>query len=436
MKRAISSLTAAGWLLASCALAPAALAQTTAITGGKIVIGDGSEPIEGGTVVIRNGTIIAAGANVQIPAGADIVDASGSWVTPGIFAGFSRVGLVEVSAVSGTNDASASGSEFNAGLDIAPAIDPFRSAIAISRAAGITRAVVAPSAGRNMFAGQGAVADLGADPDPVTKAKAFQFVEFGENGARIAGGSRSASHLTFRAMLREAADYAAGKDSFDDNLLRAEDAKALLPVVQGRTKLLVHVEGANDILRVIELKKDFPELQLVLVGASEGWRVADRIAAAKIPVIASALNDLPATFEQLGATQSNIGRLKRAGVEVAIGMIDDNDAHQLRYSAQYAGNLVSLTKVPGASGLSWNEAFAAITSKPADIIGVGTTHGSLKAGRAADVVIWDGDPLELSTLAQSVYVDGVLQPLDNRQARLRDRYRIPSEGDLPKAYDR
>ncbi|NJM50562.1 MAG: amidohydrolase family protein [Sphingomonadales bacterium] len=436
MKRLLPALTGAALLLATCTFSPAVLAQTTAITGGKVVIGDGSDPIENGTVLIRGGNVVAAGANMPIPAGTDIIDASGKWVTPGLFAGFSRIGLVEVSAVSGTNDSSAGGSDFNAGLDIAPAIDPFRSAVAINRAAGITRAVVAPGAGKNMFAGQGAIADLGADTDPVTKARAFQFVEFGESGAQISGGSRSASHLTFRAMLREAADYAAGRDDFDDGLLRAEDAKALLPVVQGRSKLLVHVEGANDILRVIELKRDFPNLQLVLVGASEGWRVADRLAAAKVPVIASALNDLPESFEKLGATQSNIGRLKQAGVEVAIGMINDNDAHQLRYTAQYAGNLVSLTNVPGASGLNWNDAFAAITSKPAEIIGVGATHGSLKPGLAADVVIWDGDPLELSTIAQSVYVDGVLQPLDNRQARLRERYRTPNEGDLPKAYNR
>jgi len=422
-------------MLAALIAAPVA-AQTTAITGGKVVIGDGSDPVEGGTVIIRNGKVVAAGANVQVPAGAEIVDASGKWVTPGIFAGFSRVGLVEVSAVSGTNDASANGSNFNAGLDIAPAIDPFRSAVAVSRAAGITRAVVAPDAGRNMFAGQGAIADLGADSNPVTKARAFQFVEFGEGGARLSGGSRSASHATFRAMLREARDYAAGKVAFDDRLLRAEDAIALLRVVRGQTRLLVHVEGANDILRVMELKRDFPSLQLILVGASEGWRVADKIAAARVPVIASALNDLPESFEKLGATQSNIGRMKRAGVKVAIGMIDDRDAHQLRYTPQYAGNLVGLQKIPGATGLTWNEAFAAISSGPAEILGMGSRLGSLKPGRAADVVIWDGDPLELSSAALRVYIDGILQPLDSHQTRLRERYRTPAEGDLPKAYER
>jgi imidazolonepropionase-like amidohydrolase len=413
-----------------------ATAQTVAITGGKVVIGDGSDPIEGGTVLIRGGTVVAAGVNVAIPADASRVDATGKWVTPGIFAGFSRLGLSEVDAVDATNDTSAARTGFSAGLDIAPAIDPYRSAFAVSRTAGVTRAVVAPEASTNMFAGQGAIADLGNDADTITKARAFQFVEFGEGGARLAGGSRSASHAAFRAMLREAQDYGAGKSNFDDELLRTEDAKALLKVIRGETRLLVHVEGANDILQIIDLKRDFPLLKLVLVGVSEGWRVADKIAASGIPAIASALNDLPASFEQLSATQSNIGRMKRAGVKVAIGMIDDRDAHQLRYSRQYAGNLVSLGKVPRASGLSWNEAFASISSAPADIMGVGDKLGSLKAGHAADVVIWDGDPLELSSAAEAVYIDGAPQPMQNRQNRLRDRYRTPNEGTLPKAYDR
>lgn len=417
------------------ALASPASAETIAITGGKLVIGDGSAPIEGGTVVIRDGNVVAAGAGVAIPANARTIDASGKWVTPGVFAGFSRLGLSEVDAVNGTNDKSGGKSGFSAAIDVAPAIDPFRSPIAVNRSAGVTRAVVAPEAAGNIFAGQGAVMDLGSDSDAVTKARVFQFVELGENGAAAAGGSRSSSHLLFRAMLREAQDYATGRNAFDDELLRAEDAKALQAVLRGEQRLLVRVEAANDILRVLELKRDYPAIKMVLVGVSEGWRVADRIAAAGVPVIASALNDLPATFELLGATQSNIGRMKDAGVKVSIGMIDDRDSHQLRYTTQYAGNLVSLQKVPRATGLSWDEAFAAISSGPADAIGMGDRIGSLKAGRVGDVVVWDGDPLELSSAPVAVFVDGVEQPLGNRQNRLRDRYRTPQEGSLPKAYE-
>jgi imidazolonepropionase-like amidohydrolase len=419
-----------------CFVAVPANAETIAITGGKLVIGDGSAPIDGGTVVIRDGNVVAAGSGVAVPAGARQIDASGKWITPGVFAGFTRLGLSEVDAVNGTNDKSGGKSGFSAAIDVAPAIDPFRSPFAVNRAAGVTRAVVAPEAADSIFAGQGAIADLGADSDAVTKPRAFQFAEFGEDGAANAGGSRAGTHLQFRAMLREAQDYAAGRGNFDDELLKAEDAKALLSVLRGETRLLIHVEGANDMLRLIELKLEFPVVKMVFVGATEGWRVAAQLAQAGIPVIASALNDLPASFEMLGATQSNIGRMKDAGVKVAIGMINDRDSHQLRYSTQYAGNLVSLERVPGATGLSWDEAFAAISSVPADIMGVGDRYGSLKSGKAADVVVWDGDPLELSSAPTTVIIDGIEQPLTNRQERLRDRYARPTEGDLPKAYDR
>lgn len=412
-----------------------ASAETIAITGGKVVIGDGSAPVENGTVVITNGRVVAAGAGVAIPAGAERVDASGKWVTPGIVAGFTRMGLVGVDAVDPTNDTEARNSPFNASLDIAPAINPDVAAMAVNRAAGVTRAIVSPDAGNAIFAGQGAVIDTGSDLNPVTKAKAFQFVEFGETGARLAGGSRPALIAAFKTALDEASEAAKGIFR-DDAMLKRADALALVPVVNGTMKLFIHAESAPDILMVLALKKDFPMLNLVLVGATEGWRVAPQIAAAKVGVLASALNDLPDSFEQLAATQSNIGRMKKAGVQVAIGMINDNDARQAQLSMQYAGNLVALNKVPGATGLSWDQAFATISSVPADIAGLGGEIGSLRAGRKADVVIWDGDPLELTSGVQAVWIDGVKQSLVSRQTRLRDRYANPTEGALPNAYDR
>jgi imidazolonepropionase-like amidohydrolase len=422
-------------VLAALLLATPAFAQTTVITGGTVVIGDGSAPIERGTVIVTNGRITAAGPGVAVPAGATVIDATGKWVTPGIVAGFSRIGLAGVDAVDETNDSAGRTALFNAAIDISPAINRDVPAIAVNRAAGVTRAVVSPDASNAIFGGQGAIIDTGADADPVTKARAFQFVEFGEAGASRAGGSRPALFATFRNALIEARDYQAGRLR-DDALLKRADAAALVPVVTGATKLLIHVESATDILAVLALKKDYPALDMVLVGVTEGWRVADRLAAARVPVIASAVNDLPASFEQLAATQSNVGRMKAAGVTLAIGMIDDDDTRQAIHQVQYAGNLVALTKVPGASGLSWGEAFAAITSKPAEVMGMGAEIGSLRPGRRGDVVIWDGDPLELSSGVEKVWIDGVRQPLVTRQTRLRDRYAKPGEGDLPKAFDR
>lgn len=454
-------------------IATPALAQNVAITGGTVALGDGSEPIQGGTVLIRNGRVVAAGAGVAVPADAQVVDATGKWVTPGIVAGFSRVGLVEVDAVDQTNDSRAQNSPFSAAIDVAPAINPKAAAIAISRSNGVTRAVVAPVTARSIFAGQGAIIDLGEDMQPITRPRAFQFVEFGEAGASSAGGSRPATFALFRNALREARDLgrsrgiqggtnpnrlprAADQREFpleevpdpNDPLLRGDvnrpqdvlltrfDAAALSPVLSGRQLLLVNVERASDILQVLGLKREFPNLQMVLVGAAEGWMVADRIAAAGVPVIANALVDLPSSFERLAATQSNVGRMRAAGVEVALGMINDDEARQIRLLRQNAGNLVALTRVPGATGLSWGQALAAITSEPAQALGIGDEIGSLQAGRRADVVVWDGDPLDLRSVPQVVLIDGVQQSLENRQTKLRDRYLTPQEGALPNAYER
>ncbi|MGH6781923.1 MAG: amidohydrolase family protein, partial [Sphingomonadaceae bacterium] len=419
-------------LLLACAalIATPATAETVAIAGGTVALGDGSQPIEGGTVVVRDGRIVAAGRGVAVPAGARTVDATGKWITPGIVAGFSRLGIVEVDGVQPTNDASAKDAPWSAALDIASAVNPRTSTIAINRAAGVTRAIVSPGTATSMFAGQGAVIDLGNDMDALTKRQAFQFVEFGEDGAKEAGGSRPAAFLQFRTSLQNARRYARNPAGYDgnskDSFLPAADAAALVPVVNGQMPLLVHVERGSDILNVLDLRREFPALKLVLVGVVEGWTVADRLAAAGVPVIASALNDLPDSFETLAATQSNVGRMKAAGVKISIGMINDNDTRQARQSMQYAGNLVALQKVPGALGLDWGQAFAAITSGPAEAIGLGGEIGSLRAGRRGDVVLWDGDPLELGTAVERVWIDGIEQPLQNRQTKLRDRYRTPA----------
>ncbi|MCR5872386.1 MULTISPECIES: amidohydrolase family protein [unclassified Sphingomonas] len=429
-------------LLAAAAMGAAfpAAAQTVAVTNARLVIGDGSAPVEGGTVVVRDGRVVAAGAGVAVPAGVPVVDAGGRYVTPGLFAGFTRMGIVEVDGVSETDDSAASGSPFNAAIDVSPAVNPKTSAITVNRAEGITRAVVAPEARGSVFAGQGAIIDLGADMDAVSKPRAFQFMVYGEEGARRAGGSRPAAIAMLRNILFEVRDYARAPASFTDRgkdaLLTRADAQALVPVVNGQVPLLVHVERASDILVMLDLKREVPALKLVLVGANEGWTVARQIAAAKVPVLASALADLPASFEQLAATQSNIGRMQAAGVMVGIGMINDDEARQARLVKQYAGNLVALTKVPGASGLDWGQAFATISSKPAEAMGVGGEYGSLRPGRRGDVVVWDGDPLEIGTAAVRVFIDGVEQPIETRQDQLRKRYFDPKEGALPKAYQR
>jgi hypothetical protein len=315
-----------------------------------------------------------------------------------------------------------------------------------------------PSA--SIFGGQGAIIDTGADPQAVVRPRAFQFITMGESGSRIAGGSRASAHALLRNALREAGQY--GDDSRfvanavrpdrrtgddlpidprlldyetqrgTDTLLTRFDAAALVPVVRGTQPLWVEVERAADIRAVLALTSEFPDLDLVLVGASEGWMVADEIAAANVPVIADGLDDLPYSFEELAATQSNIGRMVAAGVQVAINAAAMEAPRNL---PQYAGNLVALSRIPGAAGLSWGQALATITSAPAAIAGYGGRYGVLAPRAAADIVIWDGDPLEVSSAPVRVFVDGVEQPQSSHQSRLRERYRDLDESDLPKAYD-
>lgn len=460
-----AKLFSMGALAASALAGTPSLAAPTdfAITNATVVLGDGSAPIAGGTVVVRGGKVVAAGAGVAVPAGVTVIDGRGKWVSPGIVVPVTDLGLVDVGAVEQSNDSGARKSPFSSALDVSAAIDPEAQPIKVSRTAGVTRTAIVGIAEASIFAGQGAYVDLAASGNTIDRPRAFQYVELGERGGRLAGGSRVSAQAILRNALSEARDFArraapagvrrgtatvgTGPASALDTARLAEsdaargtdveltraDAAALVPVVRGMQVLFVHVERMADIRQTLLLKREFPGLQLVIVGAAEGWRVADELAAAHVPVVANGITDLPSAFETMAATQSNVGRMVRAGVHVAIGNMFDND--QPRYVRQYAGNLVALTKLPGATGLTWGQAFAAISSVPAEIMGEGAHFGSLLPGRAADVVLWDGDPLELGSGALRVFIDGAEQPLDNHQTRLRDRYRHPQEGALPKAYE-
>ena len=404
---------------AACAIAVPAAAQDVTIANATVATGDGSEPIENGHVVVRGGRVLSVGAGAPA-AGGTAIDAEGRWVTPGLFATVTTLGLSDVGAVSESNDTQASDSPFSAALDAAPAINPSSQHILVHRAAGVTRAASVTMPASSIFGGQGAIIDLGADPQAVVRPRAFQVVALGESGARLAGGSRTATHALLRNALREATQFGedasipgraarpadirtgddlpidprmAGDDAVrgDDVLLTRFDAAALVPVVRGEQPLYVAVERASD-----------------------------------------GLDDLPENFEELASTQSNIGRMVAAGVKVAINAAAMENPRNLN---QYAGSLVALSRVPGASGLSWGQAFAAISSIPAEISGMGGRAGVLSPNAVGDLVIWDGDPLELGAMPVQVFIDGVEQPLDNHQSRLKERYRDLDESTLPKAYD-
>lgn len=439
MKRLLSPICLGGLSALTLAATPA-LAQDVTITNARLVLGDGSEPIDGGTVVVQGGKVVYAGPQAAAPASGTSIDAKGAWVTPGLFATVTTLGLADVSAVDESNDIAPRGTPFSAALDASTSINPASQHILVHKAAGITRAATTTMPAGSIFAGQGAIIDLDGDPNAVMQARAFQMINLGEGGADLAGGSRVAAHALLRAALREA-QALAGKTGIpatteiakaDNVLLSRFDAEALVPVVTGTQKLYVAVERAADIRAVLALKSEFPKLDLVLVGVSEGWLVASEIAAAGVPVIANGLTDLPETFEQLGATQSNAGRLANAGVKVAINAAPLQNPRRLQ---QVAGNLVALTRVPGASGMEWGKAFAAISSVPAEISGLGGKAGVLTAGALGDVVLWDGDPLEAGSVPRQVFIGGIEQNLENHQTGLRDRYRVLDESERPEAYD-
>jgi imidazolonepropionase-like amidohydrolase len=433
-------LVLTGFAAAALAASPAA-AATYAIVGGKVATMTGSAPIEGGTVVIRDGRIVSVGADVGGPAGAEVIDAKGKWVTPGLFAAFSRLGIDEVDAVDDTNDIEADESPYNAAIDIAPSINPRATPIAVTRIEGVTRAAVVPDAGNDIFGGQGLVMSLGEGGDLVMKPRAFEYIVMGETGARLAGGSRGALFTRLADAFAEAQAYARNPRGYDfgrseESLLTKADADALSRVVSGGMPAMIYVNRASDIVEVLKLREDYPKLRIVLAGASEGWMVADKIAAAGVPVIATVTQNLPETFESLGATQSNIGRMVAAGVKVAIAPVSGDATHQVRLMPQLAGNLIAQAKVPGGTGVTHAQAMAAMTRIPAEIYGLDKQLGTLAPGKLADVVVWDGDPIELSSAPTAVFIGGKPIPLTSRQTKLRDRYNPLGQDTRPKHYVR
>ncbi len=403
-----------------------ARAETVAIVGATVHTMGPAGTLREATVVIEDGRIRAVGPNVTVPAGARRIEAQGKVVTPGLFDSLSRLGLVEVSAVQGSADTGVEGDRFNAAFNVVDALNPRSSLIPVNRIEGLTRTLVAPEPEGSLIAGQGAVIHLGAG-ELVLRSPSVMVAVLGEGGAERAGESRGAAILRLREALQDARDYAENRNDFDRGERRGYalsrlDLEALGPVVRGELPLLLIAHRASDLQAGLRLMKEF-KLDLILAGASEGWVVAREIAAAKVPVLVSTLSNLPERFEALGATLENAARMHAAGVTVAFM---SSDAHNARNIRQAAGNAV-------AYGMPWEAAMASLTTVPARIWGVSDRYGTLEAGKDADVVIWDGDPLEVTTFADQVFIRGVEIPMESRQTLLRDRYKDLS-GELPPAY--
>lgn len=354
------------------------------------------------------------------PAGAEIIEAQGQWVTPGLFAPLAQVGLVEIGLEAATNDtraAKAATSVSDRGVD---SFNPHSPVIDITRVGGITHAAIAPSASHNIFGGLGFVANTSGDLDSVSDKIAFVFVQMGERGANLAGGSRSAAMSQLRAALDDAVGYPARYDGpTDGDTLPRRDAAALAPAARGQMPLVIAADRASDLLKIIDLKKDYGGLDIIIAGAAEGWMVADALEDNFIRVMIDPLENLPNSFDRVGSRLDNAKLLQDAGVEFAFVTRSAGLSHNIRVLNQHAGNAVS-------AGLDWDAAFRAISSTPAKWFN--SRSGELTQGREATVVVWDGDPLEVTSRPTWMMIEGEAQSLESRQTKLRDRYN-PTTGE-------
>jgi imidazolonepropionase-like amidohydrolase len=417
-------------LLGSILLTQVVDAKNIAIVGAKVHTMSSQGTVDNATVLIKDGKIQSVMEGEPALAGYEIIDAKGKVVTPGLIGASTSLGLVDVGFSAGTNDSNSSLtsiSKTGAAFDVSYAINPESSLMAIARIEGVTSAATSMGRTGQLFSGQGALISLGDSGDPIIQARAFISTRLGNNGADTVGGSRGVIWVSLETALGEA-KFAIGKsltpiDEWHGELSRA-DVAALIPIINGKIPLLVDARRAADIRQVIALKQRQPQLNIVITYATEGWRVAKELANSKIPVILDPEANLPFGFDQLGSTLKNAGRLASAGVEVSIGM----ETHNIRLARQHAGNAV-------ANGLSWDQGLAALTINVAKLYGIDDKLGSLDAGKIADVVIWSGDPLEVTEAAELVFISGEKVDMHSRQSKLRDRY-LKLQTDKPMQYVR
>jgi len=296
-------------------------AQTVAITGGKVYPVSGPA-IENGTVVITNGRITAVGTNVSIPAGAQRIDATGKIVTPGFVNSSTQLGVQEVSAVTDTRDAAARGKDnVAAAFTVWEGLNPNSVMLAPARKEGITSFVVIPTGG--LIAGQAALLDVvpGTTTDMMIRAPVAMVAEIGD--AQQAGlTSRGELIVKLREIFDDAKYFRTHRDAFDRAATRdfsasRLDLEALQPVLDGKLPLLLTVDRESDIDAAMRLARDF-DIKLMIGGGAEAWMMADKLAAARIPVLTGAMNNIPAGFASLGQRQENAALLRKAGVSVAL----------------------------------------------------------------------------------------------------------------------
>lgn len=398
-------------------------AQTVAITGGTVYPVSGP-PIENATVLIEDGRIVTVGptAAVDFPAGTPTVDATGKVVTPGFIDAGTELGLIEVGSVSDTRDASLDDGQNRAAFRVSDGLNPRSMLFAIVRGEGITNAISAPTGG--VVSGQAMALSLAGSTRAEVLARdgVAVYANLGPNAGDDVGGTRAGAVIE----LREALDEARGaRDERvregEEEAVRVRDGEPephepdiapLVRVLEGEIPLVIRASGTPDIEMALELQTEYG-FRLAIDGGEEAWLLADRLAAAGVPVITRALENRPTQFDRLATRFESPGILAEAGVPVVLSTHDSHAAGQLPHEA---GNAIRY-------GMSRDAALRAVTLEPARVFGLDDELGSLEEGKLANVVIWSGDPFDFSGFAERVFIAGREVDLDSRQRRLFERYR-------------
>jgi imidazolonepropionase-like amidohydrolase len=407
--------------------------KTYAIRGVKITTLAGPA-IEKGNIVIRGGRIVAIGADAAIPPGAEVLDASGLEAYPGMFDAVDQIGLEEISAVAATVDAHELG-EFNPQLNAVTAVHPASEHIPVTRAAGVTHVVSAPTAGGfggggGLILGQAAVLNLAGWtveemmvkrsaamvvnwPDFNTRTFDFSTFSFKEKSFTDAKKEYDKKVQELTDFFEQARHYqqAAEKGSAQ-NYTRDLKLEAMIPVLKGDLPLLVLADRAREIRGAVEFC-DKQKVRMIVGSGAESMKVKDLLKAKNIPVILGPTLRLSDNEDDPYDKFFTLpGDLQKAGIRFAIASFDLQFVRRL---PQQVGNAV-------AYGLSHDDGLKAITLYPAQILGLDKDLGTLEAGKIANIMITNGDPLELRTEVKYLYIDGKPTSTDNKHKQLYEKY--------------
>ncbi len=398
---------------------PSAETGTFALTNATIeTITNGT--IQNGTIVIADGIIAEVGASVSIPQGAKTIDCSGMTIYPGLIDGGTQIGLVEVSSDPRTRDNSEIG-DVIPHIQALTAVNPSSVVLPVTRVNGVTTALTMPSGG--LFPGTAALINLhGYTPDQMYAGFKGVVLNFPATGRRGRWDRRSDEDIKKAAEknLKKLNDVWAKAvqyhkiDSASNGKEQSyyPEMEALLPVVRGEMKLLINVNAANDIRSALEWIEE-KGADAILCGVSEGWRVAEEIAEANIPVVTGPVLSNPTrSYDRYDRPYANAGAMQKAGVKVAIRTNEIENVRNLPFHAGFAA----------AYGMGKEEALRSITIVPAEIFGVSNKYGSIEKGKVANLLVADGDPFETSTNIKNVFIDGWKIPMVSRHTQLYDEY--------------